>query len=263
MSARKAWAFFQRDFRNDLSYRLSFILEVLNIALTLGSFYFLSTLLGEGVSGGYAPFAFILIGMAVNGYMNTSLYCFAQSIRGNQQMGVLKAVLATRLSPGGFIFFSSLYPLFRAALDALLYLAGGFLLGLSLDRINVVSALVVFLLSVMAFSSVGILSATFTLVLKRGDPLLWFFGGLSWLLGGVFYPLDVLPPPLRAAAQALPITHALSAMRMAVLEGASLAALLPQLQALSLFAVIGLPLSLALFHSGLKWTRTSGSLGHL
>jgi ABC-2 type transport system permease protein len=263
MSARrKAWAFFRRDFLNDLSYRLSFVLEVLNIALTLGSFYFLSKLLGNRVSGGYAPFPFILIGMAVNGYMTTALYCFAQSIRGNQQMGVLKAVLATNLSPGAFVLLSSLYPLFRAALDALLYLAGGVLLGLSLERINIPSALVVFALSVAAFSSIGILSATFTLVLKRGDPFLWLFGGLSWLLGGVFYPLDVLPPVLRAASQWLPITHALAAMRMAVLEGATLTALAPQLQALAAFSLIGLPLGVGLFYSGLRWTRATGSLGH-
>ena len=31
-------------------------------------------------------------------------------------------------------------------------------------------------LSLLAFSSIGIMSATFTLVFKRGDPLLWLFG---------------------------------------------------------------------------------------
>ncbi|MBI2818961.1 MAG: ABC transporter permease [Acidobacteria bacterium] len=258
----KAWAFFRRDFRNDISYRLSFIFEILNIVLTLASFYFLSKLLGERVSGRYAPFPFLLLGMAVNGYMTTALYCFSQSIRGNQQMGVLKAVLATPVSPLEFVWFSSLYPLFRAALDALVYLAGGVLLGLSLGQMNLVSALVLFVLSVLAFACIGILSATFTLLFKKGDPLLWAIGGLSWLLGGVFYPLEVLPPLLRQAAALLPITHSLTGMRMAILEGASLAMLAPQIAALGLFAAIGLPVSLLLFLSGMRWTRTSGSLGH-
>jgi ABC-2 type transport system permease protein len=260
--AQKAWAFFRRDFRNDISYRLSFILEAVNIALTLSSFYFLSKLLGERLSGGYAPFPFLLIGMAVNGYMTTSLYCFAQSIRGNQQVGALKAVFATRISPGGFIFYSALYPMFRAALDAAAYLIGGLFFGMSLSGINLLSALTLFLLSVLAFGSIGIISATFALVFKKGDPLLWFFSGLSWLLGGVFYPLDVLPPALQQLAAWLPITHALSGMRKAVLEGAPLASLAPELEALSLFALIGLPVSLYLFHAGMRWTRTSGSLGH-
>ena len=258
----KAWAFFRRDFRNDVSYRLSFILEIMNIILTLASFYFLSKLFGERVAGRYAPFPFLLLGMAVNGYMTTALYCFSQSIRGSQQMGVLKAVLATPVSPLGFVFYSSLYPLFRAAVDGAVYLAGGVALGLSLANMNLLSALVLFVLSVLAFASIGILSATFALVFKKGDPLLWVVGGLSWLLGGVFYPLEVLPPLLRQAAALLPITHALTGMRMAILEGASLSLLAPQVVALALFAALGLPLSLVLFQAGMRWTRTSGSLGH-
>jgi ABC-2 type transport system permease protein len=261
-AALTAWAFFRRDFRNDISYRLSFFLEIINILLTLTSFYFLSKLLGERVSGRYAPFPFLLLGMAVNGYMTTAVYCFSQSIRGNQQVGVLKAILAAPLSPLGFLFFSSLYPLFRAAVDAMVYLAGGMLLGLSLGQMSLLPALVLFGLSILAFSSIGILSATFALVFKRGDPLLWVIGGLSWLLGGVFYPAEVLPPVLRQAAALLPITHALSGLRMALLEGASLAAVSPQIGALSLFAAIGLPASLLLFLAGIRWTRAVGSLGH-
>jgi ABC-2 type transport system permease protein len=136
------------------------------------------------------------------------------------------------------------------------------LLGVSLAQMNLFPALVLFVLSVLAFAGIGILSATFALVFKKGDPLLWVVGGLSWLLGGVFYPLEVLPPLLRQAAALLPITHALSGMRMAILEGASLAAVTPQIAALSLFAAIGLPVSLLLFLAGMRWTRASGSLGH-
>ena len=51
-------------------------------------------------------------------------------------------------------------------------------------------------------------------------------------------------------------------MRMAILEGASLSLLAPQIGALALFAALGLPLSLVLFQAGMRWTRTSGSLGH-
>ena len=65
-------------------------------------------------------------------------------------------------------------------------------------------------------------SAAFTLALKRGDPLLWLSGGLSWLLGGVFFPTDMLPGGLRQAALVLPITHALEALRATLLGDATL-----------------------------------------
>jgi ABC-2 type transport system permease protein len=134
--------------------------------------------------------------------------------------------------------------------------------GLSLGRVNLLAVLLLFLLSVAAFSSIGILSATFTLVFKRGDPLLWLFAGLSWLLGGVFYPLEVLPRFLQHAGQLLPITHALVGMRAALLCNASILELLPQIGVLGVFALVGLPLSLLAFHLGVRWARVTGTLSH-
>jgi ABC-2 type transport system permease protein len=171
-------------------------------------------------------------------------------------------VLATPTSPLAFLFLSSAYPLLRAAFDAFLYLMGGALMGLSLARINFPAVLLIFLLSELAFSSIGILSATFTMVFKRGDPLLWLFGGLSWLLGGVFYPVDILPRFLRDAAQLLPITHALVGMRAAFLQHASFSTLLPQIEILGLFGLFGLPLSLLAFHWGIQWAKVTGTLSH-
>jgi ABC-2 type transport system permease protein len=136
------------------------------------------------------------------------------------------------------------------------------LFGLSLGQVNVPAALLFFLVSLIAFSSIGIFSATFTVVFKRGDPLLWLFGSLSWLLGGVFYPLEVLPPFLQRIAQLLPITHALEGMRAALLRGAAVVELLPQIEALALFGLVGLPVSLIGFSLGVRRARVTGTLSH-
>ncbi|PYV07070.1 MAG: ABC transporter permease [Acidobacteria bacterium] len=260
--AWKAWGFFKRDLMTDISYKLSFAFQVVDILVGIGTFYFLARILGRGAFRGYEPFAFILVGTAVNGYMTTSLTCFAQAIRGNQPLATLKAVLATPTSPIAFVLFSSLYPILRAAFDAGVYILGGVMFGMSLARVDVLAVTLLFFLSVLAFNSIGILSATFTLVFKRGDPLLWLFAGLSWLLGGVFYPVEVLPRFLRDAAQLLPITHALTGMRAALLHGASVRDLLPQIGLLALFGLVGLPLSLLAFHFGVRWAKVTGTLSH-
>lgn len=260
--ASKAWAFFKRDLYTDLSYKLSFGFQIIDVLVGIGAYYFLARVMGKGALHGYEPFAFILVGIAVNGYMTTSLACYSHAIRGDQPLGTLKMVLSTPTSPLAFILLSSIYPVFRAAFDAGLYLMGGILLGLPLSRVNVPAVILIFLLSEVAFSSIGILSATFTLVFKRGDPLLWLFGGLSWLLGGVFYPVDILPRFLRGAAQLIPITHALIGMRAAFLQHASIASLLPQIEILGLFGVVGLPLSLLAFNWGIRWAKTTGTLSH-
>src|SRR6266702_1005667 len=216
--AWKAWAFFKRDLITDVSYKLSFAFQVVDILVGIGAFYFLSRLLGRGAFRGYELSAFVL--------------------------------------------FSSLYPILRAIFDAGLYVLGGVMFGLSLARVDLLAVALLFFLSVLAFNSIGILSATFTLVFKRGDPLLWLVAGLSWLLGGVFYPVEVLPRFLQHAGQLLPITHALTGMRAALLRGPPARELLPQIGALAVFGLVGLPVSVLAFHFGVRWANVTGTLSH-
>lgn len=260
--AWKAWAFFKRDLFTDLSYKLYLTLQLLNIVVGIAAFYFLSRIVEKNSLRGYESFPFILVGMAVNGYMSTSLVYLTQGVRQYQPLGTLKAIFAARTSPLAFILLSSLYPFLRAAVDVGLYLAGGMFFGLSLAKANLPAALLVFLLSMPACTCIGILSTTFTVVFKRGDPLVWLFGSLSWLLGGVFYPPEVLPRFLQRAALLLPITHVLDGMRAALLGGASVAEVLPQIGSLALFGLIGLPASLFAFNWGVRWARVTGTLSH-
>ncbi len=222
LALRKAWAFFVRDLRTDLSYKVSFALEWVDIALGVAAYFFFSRLLTGRQPDGYEPFAFILVGIAVNGAMTAGLSAHAQGIESEQSAGTLKTVLATRTSAYSVMFFSSVYPIARASLDSGLYVLGGVAFGLSFASVNVGASLALFGLAVLAFSSVGVFSAAFTLVLKHGDPLVWMFGALSWVFGGVFFPVGMLPPLLQNVSGLLPITHALNGLRATLLEGASL-----------------------------------------
>ena len=258
----KIRAFVRRDLAIDFSYRLSFALEAVHVLIAVAAFYFLAQLVKEHRPGGYASFPFILVGLAVNAYMMTCFVCFSQAIRGSQPAGTLKAILVTPTSSGIFLLCSSVYPFLRASADAGGYLVAGVLFGLPLWHVNVAAAALVFVLSLLAFSSVGIMSATFTLVFRRGDPLLWLFGSGSWLLGGVLYPVDVLPRSLQHLSTLLPITHAADGMRAALLADASPALIAADLRALALFALIGFPLSALLFSLGIDHAKRVGALDH-
>lgn len=258
----KAYAFVKRDVATDWSYKLSFVLEAAHVGIAVAAYYFFSQLLGGRRPGGYASFPFILVGIAVNAYMTTCLVCFSQTIRSGQLMGTLKAVLATPTTPTTFLVCSSTYPFIRASLDAVVYAVAGMLFGLSVSHLNAFSAILVLVLSLLAFSSIGILSATFTLVFKRGDPLLWLFGSGSWLLGGVLFPTDLLPPFLQHVGMVLPITHAVSGMRAALLTGASPLEISRELAALGIFASIGVPVSLVMFRLGVEHVKRIGALDH-
>ena len=252
-------AFFKRDLLIDVSYRLSFLLHALNILLGVAAYYFLARFVDRAALGGADPFVFLLVGLTVNAYMSTWMVCFTDAVRTGQTTGTLKAILGTPLSRAEFVLFSALYPSARAAVDAFVYVAGGAALGASLANTNVAAVAVILLLSSVSFAAIGIASAAIALVFKRGDPLLWLATSLSWMLGGVLFPIALLPAPLETAARLLPITHAVGGVRLALAGGSITEAA----GSLAVFAILGLPLSLVAFGAGLRRARVAGGLGHV
>ncbi len=106
------------------------------------------------------------------------------------------------------------------------------------------------------------LSAAFTLVLKHGDPLVWAFGALSWVLGGVFFPVDMLPTTLQRLSALLPITHVLDALRATLLQGAGLSDVASSVAVLAGFASLGFPLAIAVFGAAVGRVKQTGTLDH-
>jgi ABC-2 type transport system permease protein len=107
-----------------------------------------------------------------------------------------------------------------------------------------------------------LISAVFILIFKQGSPFNWLIGTASGLLGGILYPVSVLPSWLQPYANLLPITHALEAIRQVLLNGASLRMVYDKLLILSLFAAVLLPAGLTAFAYGLKIAKREGSLVH-
>lgn len=261
-----ASAFFKRDLSLALSYRLSFVLQFLGIFFSVATFFFLSQLFGNAVApqletygGDY--FSFVLIGLAFSGYMGLSLSSFAESIRESQMMGTLEIMLLSPTRLSSILLSSSLWSYALTTLRVVVYLLlGALLFGFSLSQANFLGALVVLLLSITSFSSIGIVSAAFVLVLKKGDPVAWLFGSVSSLLAGVFYPVSILPDWLEPLSRFLPLTYALDAMRLTMLQGSSLYSVRFDLFVLLGFSVVLTPLAFLVFRQALRRAKMDGSL---
>lgn len=259
-------AFLKRDLISEASYRFSFFLQFFGIFFSVGVFYFLSELLGDSVSphlsqygGDY--FSFVLIGIAFVGYFGVGLTSFSSRLRQSQTTGTLEAMLTTPTNVSIIILASSLWDYLLTTLKVVVYLCIGVLfLGVNLRNSNYLAAILILLLTITSFSSLGIIAASFIMVLKRGNPITWAFSAVSSLLGGVYYPTTILPDWLRWVSKLLPITYALDAMRLALLQGASLRLLLPDIFALLIFTVILLPLSLFSFRYAVNRAKIDGSL---
>ena len=252
----------RRDFVTDVRYPVAFAFGLFDAAIVLVSYSFLSGVFGDHRPDGYAPLAFLLIGIALTDSLTTALVCFALGVRNSQQPGTMKALLVLPLAPARLMVLAMAYPFIRATFDFLVFLGVAAAIGVPLVGANVTGMIVTFVLAVGSIFVFGLASASFALVFKRGDPVLWAVGTVTWLLSGVLYPTSLLPHWLGTLSQLLPTTHALSAMRAAVIDGASWAAMAPDLGALLAFDLIGLPAGLWLFAAAVQYAKRVGTLGH-
>ncbi|MBN2498004.1 MAG: ABC transporter permease [Deltaproteobacteria bacterium] len=263
---RKCWAFVRKDFLTDVSYRLAFAGQLVFTFFMVAAFYFFARMFeGHEIASlapyGGAYFPFVLVGVAFSSYLGVAIRSFADTIRNAQVLGTLEALLVTPTPVGQVIVLSSVYDFLATSLRVVVTLAFGvFIFGVRFPDANWTGALLVLLLTIVSFSFLGVLSAGVVLAFKRADPSSWLVQGLSYLLGGVYYPVSVLPGWGQTLAQILPITHALEAMRRLLLTGASLAEVSGSLLGLIIFSAAAGPVSLLVFWAALRRVRREGSL---
>ena len=261
-----ALAFLKRDFSQALSYRLSFLLQIGGIFFSVAIFYFLSELFGSAIApqleaygGNY--FSFVLIGLAFTGFLGLSLSSFAASIREGQVMGTLEIMLLSPTRLSVILLSSSLWSYLLTTLRVVLYLiVGAFVFGADLGNANIGGSLLVMLLSIASFTGIGVLSAAVVLIIKKGDPIALIINGASSLLAGVFYPVAILPNWLEPISSVLPLTYALDAMRLAMLQGHSIYELRNDILILLAFTFVLTPISFLVFRRALKRAKKEGSL---
>ncbi len=260
-------AFLIRDFYTETSYRLAFATGIGGVLLRAFIFFFLALFIGESAApllaeygGDY--FAFVLIGIALGGYFGVGLTGFASALRDAQTTGTLEALMLTPTPVSLVIIGSAAWSYVYTTFRVFVYLLLGLLLGVNLSGANLLAALLVLLLSIISFASIGILAASIIMVVKRGDPVTALFGNAANLIGGVFYPITIMPDWLQTLAHLLPITYALRAMRLALLSQATWREISLDLLALLIFCLILIPCSLLAFRYAVERARTDGSLAH-
>jgi ABC-2 type transport system permease protein len=245
---------------------MSFFMNMVDSMMVLIFFYFLDQLISRGESRyldryGGNFLSFTVIGLAFARYFQLTLRMFSESIRTAQLSGCLEAMLSSQTDALTIVLMSSLYGLLSGAVQPLLILgAGGLILGVDLSHINLPATMLVLAFSVLTFVAFGVFSAATILWLKKGDPLAWVLGGMGTMLGGAYFPIDVLPQWLRQVSFLIPITYSLDALRLTILKGYSLDLVAQPLLILALMAVILLPASLAVFAATVRKGRIEGTL---
>ncbi|MBS1803321.1 MAG: ABC transporter permease [Acidobacteria bacterium] len=263
---RKAFAFVKRDFCIESGYQAAFMMGLVESLMLLVILHFVGRLIPSTASASLSAshlryFPFALIGVAFARYFDLMLRMFSESIRTAQVTGCLEAMLCSQTGCVPIVLFSSIYSLLSGALQLLLILTGGVLIfGVDLSHMNLPLTLLVLLLSISIFVAFGVLSASAIVWLKKGDPITWILGGLGSILGGAYFPIDVMPMWMQRLSSLIPVTYSLNALRLTMLNGASFRAVVQPLTTLAVMALILLPVSAAIFSATVRRGRREGTL---
>jgi ABC-2 type transport system permease protein len=117
-------------------------------------------------------------------------------------------------------------------------------------------------LIIVAHAGFGVLGAAMVLAFRTAGPLGQAVMVASSLLGGVYWPTDarIIPPVIRGLSDFVPLTYGLRALRRALLDGAPVTEIAPDVARLAGIAVLVLAASALAFRAALGYARRAGTL---
>ena len=265
---RELWLYFRRDLLIAKTYRSPFVMDVFQALFGATMFFYAARFVDSPQLRAALPqpgsyFAFALVGFVFFDYLSVAMDAFDLSLMEARDSGTLEHLLVTQTSLPMMLAGSAIYPFLITTVRIAIYLIwGAVLFQFPLGSANWVSVIAVLAASLLSFSGLGILSASYVLLFKRGNPGKWLLIGLWGIAGGMLFPIGILPDWLQVIAKLNPMTYALNAMRAALLGGAGLPQLLPAIELLLVFAILLLPFSMLIFSWTLKRIKSTGTLSH-
>ena len=257
----------KRNFRLEISYRFAFFLKLFSTFSHLLIFFFISRLLPhdwpQRLYGGNNYFEFVLIGLACSSFFGVGLSGFSFDLRQEALMGTLESLVTTPLSFSALAAYTYAGRFLMAFMDLVILIILGILFfGVSWHPANIPYSLLILFLSGLAFSGLGTLAASFTLVFKRGDPVSQIVSFASDFFGGVYFPVAVLPKILQHVSWFLPTPYALRALRATFLEGRGWSVIGGDCMILFFFATLFMSLGTLSLHAAARRVRQEGSITH-
>lgn len=262
-----ATAFLLRDVRLQRSYRLQFGVQLLSVLLSLTTYAFLAHLVPSRQRALQAYdtdyFTFVLIGTGAATFFTVGLGSFSESLGREQTSGTLEALLVTPNHARTLLLGGAVWPVLFAATNLVIYLVIGVIIfGGRLAPGNLLLAVVTLALSLAAFSSLGLVAAATLIQVKRASVVVVMTGAMFSLLGGVLYPVSVLPAPVQAVAHLLPVTYGLEGLRQSLAVAPNLGVIGRDCVALIAFTLVLAPAAVGLINWSLRQARREGSLAH-
>ena len=260
-ATRAFLAVMRRDLVIFLSYRTRLVSQTLTSLFSLTLFYYVSRLVHvSGFATPAAYFGYVVVGIALVSVLY-SCFSIAEMVRQELVAGTFERLLLSRFGAIRSVVAMTLFPLcYSFVLAAITLSIGWAVFGLQLHWSTVPLSVPAMLLALTAFLPFGLFFAALTVATKQGAV------GTSWVIalisivGGLYFPISLLPGWAQTTAKLQPFTPATEMLRHLLVgspletsPGAAVAKLLA-------FAALLLPLSLYALHTALRLGQRRGTI---
>lgn len=217
--------------KNMLAYygRWGFVLVRLSVpAFMIATAWALSRIASGSslvVSLGYPDYtAYVAMGYAFTGVLFTTVFHVGEKLHDELVQGTLETVLVTPASRLAWLLGSAFGNLLVSLVDVAMVTAyytalfetRGLHLGMAHHAVAAIA------LGILGLVGMGLMMAGIIVNLKEPHGFSVLLTPFLMLLSGMMFPVEILPHPLNAVSQLLPLTHTLTLLRNSILLGTPL-----------------------------------------
>jgi len=213
--ASAGFAVVQRDFRIFVSYRLRALTMLLSAFFSLTLFYYISRLVSfRQFDSPDEYYAFAVIGIVILQLINSVLQQPPTALRQELVAGTFERIVLSPFGAVGGTLSILVFPFFLTLFIGMVMLAFATLVfDVPVEWPTVPLAIPTAALAALAFAPFGMLLLAAVLVVKQA------VGGATWvvamfsLIGGLYFPVTLLPDWIEWASDVQPFTPAVDLMR--------------------------------------------------
>jgi ABC-type multidrug transport system permease subunit len=190
---------------------------------------------------------FLIPGLLGMNLMGSAIWGMGFAIVDSRRKKLMKRLVATPMPRHYYLMSFLLSRLLMLVVEVGVLLAFGALVFGVPVRGSLPDLALLCVIGSLAFSALGLLIASRARTIEAASGLMNTVMMPMWIVSGVFFSSQRFPAFAQPVIKALPLTAVIDALRMNMLQGATLSQLMPQLGVLAIWLVVCFSLALRLF----------------
>lgn len=256
------WGFTQRDYfltKRYFWWDLVWLVYTIANALSIG---FIGVAAQQSANTTATFTTYLLIGTLIWSYLSMIFDILSETVTWERWEGTIEYTFMSPASRATHLIGTSIYAIIYGVLRMIVMLGViSLFFDLKLSGANYGAALLLLVICSVSLVGFGMVAAVMPLLSpEKGQQVTMIFGAGLLLVSGIYYPIEVLPGWMEAAAKVSPVYYALEGIREAMLQGRAVADLWQYIWPLLIMGAIFPPLGIWVFEQGERFAKRTGRL---